>query len=335
MLFRIAISFISVLMYRVENTKIITATVVALGVLMSAVQANDLVISHGSSQGFNLQNLQDALKEKCRDELKLGELETAQRVQLLNQLAEFEFGRFLLQNRGINGYWTAYMILHGPAKNDLHPLEEWILHKAPTILATQERFRIFQKEAQKRLKSGMKIASVPCGAMDDLLTLDFNQVEKVELLGIDIDPESTTLALENAKEKGMLNVSVEKRDAFDLGLKDAFDIITSNGLNIYEPDDARTSRLYEEFYRALKPKGVLITSFLTPPPMFSDHSPWVDFDPADAMKQKVIFADVIGAKWQVFRTEEQIREQLIRAGFASVEIIYDRQKMFPTVVATK
>ena len=293
-------------------------------------------ISHESEGELDVAAMRVALQEKCTNELKLSEDETEVRMGLFDQLTEFEFGRFLLQHKGINGYWTAYMILNGPTKPGLSELENWMLNKAPTVLATQERFRIFQRETQKRLKPRMIIASVPCGTMDDLLRLDYSSAPGCALVGIDVDTGSTELAKNNALSLDIENVSFETKDAFAMGDKNRFDILSSNGLNIYEHDDERQLLLYKGFHTALKPGGVLVTSFLTPPPMMtSEKSPWEGFVPADAMKQKIVFADVIGAKWQVFKTEDQIRAQLVKAGFSKIEIIYDRQKMFPTVIATK
>ncbi|XVN42481.1 MAG: hypothetical protein RCG15_07740 [Candidatus Rickettsia vulgarisii] len=51
-------------------------------------------------------------------------------LELLNQLAEFDLGKFLLLNKGLNGYWTSYLILYGLNKKDLSPLENWVLHSA-------------------------------------------------------------------------------------------------------------------------------------------------------------------------------------------------------------
>ena len=93
--------------------------------------------------------------------------------------------------------------------------------------------------------------------------------------------------------------------------------------------------LYKNFYNALKPGGTLITSFLTPPPAISYNSPWKNYDPEALIKQKAIFGDVIGSKWQNFRTEEETRSQLEKADFKVVDVIYDHQQMFPTIIATK
>ena len=133
------------------------------------------------------------------------------------------------------------------------------------------------------------------------------------------------------------NVSVDFRrsDAWALKSHSEFDIITSNGLNIYEHDHVRVTDLYKVFYTALKPGGILITSFLTPPPTVSAESSWKNFNVFDLTKQKALFVDIIGVNWQAFRTETQTREQLELAGFKDITFIYDSQGMFPTVIAKK
>lgn len=256
-------------------------------------------------------------------------------MDLLDQLCEFEFGRFLLINKGLNGYWTSYAILHGIKKENLTPLESWMLHSAPDVKATRERFQIFNSQLQKYLRSDIKIASIPCGLMDDLYSLDYTDLKNIKLVGIDIDQESLDLSSENSKKYGLQNVEHIKKDAWDLGVKEEYDLITSNGLNIYQSDENKVVDLYKEFYKALKAEGILITSFLTPPPIMSKESTWKNYNPEDAIKQKVIFSDIIEATWQSFQTEEQTRQQLEKAGFFVLETIYDSQGMFPTIIAKK
>ena len=256
-------------------------------------------------------------------------------MELLDQLYEFEFGRFLLVNKGLNGYWTSYAILHGIKKENLKPLENWLLHRAPAVKATRERFQIFNTQLQKYLRNDIKIASIPCGLMDDLYTLDYTNLKNIKLIGIDIDQESLDFSNKNSKEYDLQNVKHLKKDAWDLGVKEEYDIIASNGLNIYESDDNKVINLYKEFYKALKTEGILITSFLTPPPGISKESTWRNYDPEDAIKQKVIFSDIIGVTWQAFQSEEQARKQLENAGFFVLKVIYDSQGMFPAIIAKK
>ena len=125
------------------------------------------------------------------------------------------------------------------------------------------------------------------------------------------------------------------RDAWNLGVEGEYDLLTSNGLNIYEPDDQKVTALYRQFHKALRPGGTLVTSFLTPPPMIFPESTWRNFNPGDLKKQKAIFSDILQVQWQAFRTEAQTRAQLEEAGFKIREVIYDTQGMFPTVIAER
>lgn len=255
--------------------------------------------------------------------------------ELLKMLSSFELGQFLLKNKGLNGYWTSYIISNGFEKGSVNPLENWILSKAPVVKATRERFGIFQKVIATYAKRNSVFASIPCGLMDDLLGLDCFQKEPLQLVGIDLDDDSLKKAKENAEIHQNKKVVFLKKDAWALDLHEEFDLITSNGLNIYEPDDEKVVLLYGEFYKALRAGGILVTSFLTPPPVLSHQSTWKNIVPEDILKQKAIFKDIIQAQWQIFRTEEEVRNHLEKAGFEVLEVIYDSQGIFPTIVSRK
>jgi len=51
--------------------------------------------------------------------------------------------------------------------------------------------------------------------------------------------------------------------------------------------------------------------------------------------QKIIFSDIIDAKWQCYRSSEQTYNQLKAVGFSDIQFIYNLSKMFPTVIAYK
>ncbi len=299
--------------------------------LALASDTNDLITHQKTPQVFDVSAALARLRMQANLALPLEEEET-----LLQQLTEFKLGHFLLTNRGLNGYWIAYAILHGIQKSDLSSLEHWFLHKAPIVKSTQERYQIFKTQLQKHVTNDVKMASIPCGLMDDLLCLNYSDVQGTEITGIDLDEESLHLAFENSKEYNVKNIQFMNRDAWNLRITNEYDLITSNGLNIYEPDDGKVIDLYKEFYAALKVGGTLITSFLTPSPLMSAESTWKNFDMADIMKQKAILIDIVQVVWQqAYRTEAQTRQQLEAAGFTVQEVIYDSQGMFPTVLARK
>lgn len=254
-------------------------------------------------------------------------------------LEKFELGRFLLDNLGLNGHWTSYVLMHPERGRQtrvssdgtaLTELETWLLDRCPIFLATQERFRIFRALTQTFLRPGMKLASLPAGLMDDLLTLDYSQTPGVILTALDLDPETLRGAQENYKRcTPPVKIEFETRDAWQLGSTERWDLITSNGLNIYVEDDDRCTALYRSIGQALKPNGVFVFSFITPPEQ------WHPAESADLIRQRFLFQEVVPVKWSCVRDENQTREQLGKAGFEVVSVNYDTQGMFPAVVARK
>jgi SAM-dependent methyltransferase len=263
-----------------------------------------------------------------------------QQIEILHELGQFDFGQFLLQNKGINGYWTHYMLTY-PWKKDHrreNELEKFLLERAPTVLATQERFMIFLNENQKMLEDNKQLACIPCGMMGELLYLNFSEIKNIRLIGIDYDPSTLEDAKNLAKEKNLLQFSAfNQSDAWNLNFKNEFDLISSNGLNIYEPNNDKVVALYQQFYDVLKPNGKLVTSFLTPPPGSAEPCEWKmdKINPQDLLLQKIIFADILNVKWQCFRSTKQTKEQLESVGFKDICFIPDKANLFPTVTAIK
>ncbi len=287
---------------------------------------NTIPLSH-DTQGRTLDDRISALKERSSKRGDLPEITVATQHEWIDQLATFELGRFLLTHQGLNGYWTDYILLHPEnPKENLTDLEDFILNRSPVVVATQERFKIFKRETQCRLKSGIQLASIPCGLMSDLLTLDYRGIESCRLTGIDIDQESLDIGKKRAPHCEWIMA-----DAWNLPMKDSYDLITSYGLNIYEPDNSRVVSLYENFYRALKNEGALITSYLAPPSEWNTENIVLK----DAEMQRQLFIHVLEPKFQIFRTQNETEEQLTEAGFNSFQWIPDSQGIFPTVIAKK
>ena len=157
-------------------------------------------------------------------------------------------------------------------------------------------------------------------------------------MGIDIDASAIMQAQQLAKKKGILrNCTFLKKDAWALDIDNRFDVLTSNGLSIYEPSDARMIELHRLFFKSIRPGGHLITSFLTPPPAPGQASEWnlTKINASDALLQKILFSDILDCKWQVFRSSESVKTQLQSVGFESIGFIYDAASIFPTVIAQK
>lgn len=259
---------------------------------------------------------------------------------LLQALSEFKLGQYLIKNKSLNGYWTDFVVNHPKVKSPLYKneLESLLLNKFPTVKATQERYQLFLKANQERISENAVVASIPSGLCGDLLYLDYTGVDKIKIIAIDNDVESLSYANKLATDMKLAKFFESyARDAWNLGVINEFDLISSNGLNIYEPNPDAVVRLYKEFYVALKNGGKLVTSFLTTPPFLAENSEWdmQSINQEDLLLQTVLFRDVIEAKWQCYSTSSEIKSQLESIGYRNIQFKYDTSRIFPTVTCYK
>lgn len=292
-------------------------------------------ISHQTTSFITNKVLTQQLVKETISQLEKKEnlfLPLAQTLELLHELASFNLGRFLLHNRGLNGYWTSYIFRNNANPKTLCNLESWLLNESFYVMA-RERFYVFQAEISKKLKANMTLASIPCGLMDELLFLDYSAYNNIKLVGIDADQESLDLARLNADEQGFSKDQVQfiQKDAWNLNMKDEFDLLTSNGLNMYEACEERLIALYQSFYQALKPNGTLIISFIPPAP---EHINSI-ISTEQFLKERSLFSDIVPINYLNFCTEEQMKRQLLLAGFTVEKIVYNAVEMAPVVIARK
>lgn len=311
-----------------------------LGLTMHSSSLTAANLSH-TLRASSFNEAYKMLAEKIKKRGDLPHVSVVQQIKFLDQLSEFPLGRFLIERGGLNGYWTHYAITypeHMHTQNPPNALEKFLLISTPVALAMRERFEIFKSLSQKYLHEGCALAAVPSGVMAELLDLDYSSLKTFYLYGVDLDPETAALARNYAEKKGLCShYQHVQQDAWTFTVKKPLDLITSNGLTIYESSNERVLALYRHFYASLKNSGVLITSFLTPPPSPHASTEWKlqEVNMEHALIQKVIFLDILDSKWQVSRTEATIRDLLKKAGFREIEVFYDRACIFPTVVAKK
>ncbi len=269
----------------------------------------------------------------------------------LEQFSQFELGRFFIKTKGaLSGFWTQYVILGYTEHEIKNPLENWILNNAPVLLATRQRFKIFQTLLMKHIEANSLVCSVPCGLGDDCFTLDLPpEKAEVRFVGIDFDAVTLNLAKESVLKLGVKNkCEFFKEDAWELPnvlpieLRGKFNVLTSNGLNIYESNNDRVVDLYKCFYECLAPGGVFIGSALSCPPTMDEKSEvkkseWdmTKINLKDLGMQKLLFIDMLGATWSHFRASKETIEQLNKVGFTDVEIHWDVAKIFYSFEARK
>lgn len=313
---------------------------------MSRTKKTSEIISH-HLEPETIENAVNKIAARIKQEGDKPHVTVKRQLELLKQLQQFDLGRFLIQNQGLDGYWIDYILTHPwhgkkTGKNNmgdpLSALEKIILEELPILHATQQRFLIFLRENQKAVKNGTTLAVIPSGKMGEVLYLNYENISQIKLIGIDLDPNTLNDARVLAEEKGLSNfIQIIKHDAWEIDFHNELDLISCNGLTIYEPDNNRVIHLFEEFYEALKPGGKLVTSFLTFPPTLTDQCEWnmSAINPEDLAIQRILFKDIIQVKWQCFRSSAQTQQQLESVGFKNIEFIYDDARIFPTVTAIK
>ncbi len=281
------------------------------------------------------------IKEQVIGRGDLPHISVDQQLEVLEQLTQFEFGRYMLEHMGANGFWTDYLINYPNVRkmpdNFLNPLENFILNRSILILAHRERFKIYQDLLQSRLKEGVVLSSIPCGLMRDLITLNFSATHNFKLVGLDLDPASIVLAQELALSRGISNSEFYQQDAWKMDFTDEFDVITSSGLNVYESDPNKVLDLYKRFYKALKPGGALIISVLTYPPGESCETDWDlnGIPTEDLLMERILYKDILDLHWRNFRSSGELEKEFIAAGFSQVSVHFDKHRIFPTIFAQK
>lgn len=295
-------------------------------------------------QGSSFEKSLEELKEKVRKRGDLPHVSISKQLEIIGELSSFPLGRFFIERKGANGFWTDYIVYYPNAAKKrspgVHPgsLEDFLLNRCPLSIATQERAQIFKNQLQSFLKDGMVLASIPCGMMRDLLSLNFSQISDFSLIGVEVDVESISLAKNLAKEYGLEGQTrFIHQDAWTLEFDTEIDLITSNGLNVYISDKNKVLELYRVFHRALKKNGRLVIGVLTHPPGSSEPGEWFleGLSPKDVFLEKVLFQDILESKWRNFSSISQIYDDFSCVGFSQVEVIFDKHRIFPTVVAKK
>ena len=261
----------------------------------------------------------------------------------LEGLGKVEFGRFLIEHRGLNAYWTDVMVnfpnYTAQMRQKYSQLEQNMLDYFPTAQATQERFMFFKQAIKRHTKNGSKVLAAPSGLLPEFM--QFNEcaeINNIDITAYDIDSNTQALLKSRLCETNLEpQVQYVCQNIFELMDSNQYNLVVSNGLNIYIKDQAQVRSLYQIFYQSLKREGVLITSFLTPPPIMREDSPWdmTQIDSAWLVKQKQVFSDILNVTWACYMTEDQFVNLLTEVGFQDIQLKWDKQRMFPTVIAFK
>lgn len=258
------------------------------------------------------------------------------------KLKETSLGQFLIKNRGLNGLWTDrvvnYNLISKHERNKYSNYDKYLLGLMPCFIATQERFGFFKRELERlATKYKLKALSAPSGLLPEFYNIESSRI--ITLDALDIDEINHEYISDKYKSNPLLNkINFINSNIFSFNRENYYDVIVSNGLNIYIEDVFIIEKMYKIFYSSLNVGGTLITSFLTPPPsLTSEGEVWEmsKINQDNLNKQKLIFGDILNISWFNYRSENEFLDILKNIGFINIRVIWDQQKMFPTVIAIK
>ncbi len=304
-------------------------------------------IQENKSHAEVFPDLSSALLEyetKIRARGNLPHITIEEQLLILADFASFPLGQHILLTGGANGIWTDYIISpqyyikENNLQVPLSVIERFMLFHSPVVIAQRELLMLLQTFAQSNLGDNKVFASIPCGMMRDLLSLDFSSAQNVQLVGIDLDTQSIDEAQKLATKLERTNVKFLQRNAWNLDLNNEFDLISSIGLNMYESDKEKVIELYRQLYLALKPGGILFTGALTCPSyvdkLLSDWNTEI-IPKYDLHLEEVIHQDILQIKWFNFRRLSEMEDDFRKAGFSNVKIQLDSRRIFPAIIAQK
>ncbi len=262
----------------------------------------------------------------------------SEKLDILKQLTEFEFGRHILQNNGVNGRWTHYMSYeyYQTPSSSKHPLESR-LFSFGLWASIKERLDFVQSCLQPDLRDGIALLSVPCGVMADLLTLDYAGLSNFQLVGIDLDPDSLALAKNLARERNLSdNTSFFLEDAWNISLTRKFDKVVCLGLIPYVRDE-RKVLLFKALNAALIDEGELFVNFRTPPAHIDPHSEQnrTSVSAENLQLNKVMSSEILQMKNSSYCSSASIKSMLEASGFLNIRIHFDRECIQGVAVAEK
>ncbi|WP_186647822.1 class I SAM-dependent methyltransferase [Fluviispira vulneris] len=303
-------------------------------------QAN--ILSHKIEQNNNFDNTYQEIINKIKNSIS-DKILQEELIKILDKVKSSEIGRFYIENNGFNGFWTEYMCSYPETKKlgfnvSDNENEKYLLEKLPIVIATQHRYQIFKSEIKKRLRDNIKIASLPCGLMNDILSLDFHEYKNFLIHGIDLDKSSLQQARAIALAKGLIyHCKFTEEDAWDINYKNEYDLLISHGLNIFVDSDEKKIEMYKKMHASLRENGELITSTTVPPPELNKDSCW-DIDKINSKDQRfqsLFFKYFTNNYENNVRTPQQLCNILEKSGFSNFEIIPDVLGVFVTIIAKK
>lgn len=218
-------------------------------------------------------------------------------------------------------------------KRPLTEAEKVIYHSFPASKAVRERFSLTEALLKEYTQEGASIGISLC-AYEAGLGKKFLKTQD-QVVVWPVSHCSLCEALQNLPSQRRLRAPYWM--SADLIPPHTLDLFLYGGVGFFHPTREREQDLYQKIAQFLKPGGIFVTGFIVPPPSVNDQSEWnlEQIDLMGAKLQRFLFEVLYQYRPSHYRNSWDVKEDLLKMGFSSVDFYFDGGCVYPTVVARK
>jgi ankyrin repeat protein/ubiquinone/menaquinone biosynthesis C-methylase UbiE len=300
-------------------------------------QNNALKLSDVFLEIDSVREQYEKLTKASDDNSQLDGKTKAKHKKFLSDCLDSYFMTFYMCNGGLNGRTTEYFTLfeqdYTPNNKDLlgkpiPDIDRWYLTQTPPPLSYRNYvmnnwlpfMNSYLENVAERNQGKdvvVRMLSVSCGTMYDVMLIKEPKNVKVEIIGLDLDKESLKLAAKKAKKHGK-EITTLEQDATKLEVNEPIDVISCNGFSFYV-DDKTLTAIFKKFNEILKDGGMAVVNYIQEA---KDWQTQGKFDP-QVMDRFGAMMGSIPRKWSAnFRSDDKMKSLAKEAGVAEEKVSF-------------
>jgi hypothetical protein len=291
-----------------------------------------------------LQQLVQSKKEQIHAGRSSSPLCESFKSELLYATILSPLGRYGLENNCFNGVWRSKILSQSChdfiASNSLSEenlFESYFYHRCPHIIAFQQHYQNLKDLIKPSLKKQMKILSYPSGLLGEIFDINSHLRKDISITAVDPDRDTVEVLREEVRQ-AKLEKQVRVVESLDLSFckPESFDLIIAPYVILCQPEKKSSYSALFALYKLLKPKGTLLTGFITPSRDTSGCE-WVHghIAKADIDLQQYLIYELMEMKHPITVTTEECKRALKAVGFSAIKVVPDQSNVYPTVLAKK
>ena len=296
-------------------------------------------ISHSASlPRHTFDEVYAVLRRQVNEEMiRGGDLDAQNYIlNILDQLASSETGRFLIEYPRIDSFWVQCMERLHFLETSSNEIEYFLKAQAPLIQAIHRTADTLNVWLRDNLRDGLSLCACGARTVRHLLPFDYENLVNISIMMVDPLRQNLNFMGDIAAEHKLSSLLYPiLGHPCDLDFRESLDVIVLDPLDL-TPDQYAV--FYDRAHRALKPGGVLVQTFFTGSPQQSSTSPWKmeAIVQEDLDRQTFLFNKILNIEYpHALHSLDTLGNNLSQAGFANVDYVPDPAFMYPLVLAQK